>query len=211
MVSAAGAAGGEPAYAWPAPGRAALRPVVTGGRPAPSEPVSDEADFEDYVTARGAALVRLARGLLRDPQHAEDLVQEVLVRAHQRWGAIRRTSNPDGYVYRMVVNAATSFWRRAARRELVVETDRLPSPGVTDGSDERGDRELMLTLLRRLPAKQRAVLVLRHYEGLSDAEIAELMGTSTVTVRSNAHRGLAAMRKLMTELEPGRTEVRGRG
>jgi RNA polymerase sigma factor (sigma-70 family) len=69
----------------------------------------------------------------------------------------------------------------------------------------------MLTLLRRLPAKQRAVLVLRHYEGLSDAEIAELMGTSTVTVRSNAHRGLAAMRKLMTELEPGRTEVRGRG
>jgi RNA polymerase sigma-70 factor (sigma-E family) len=173
--------------------------VTEGG--ATSEPVSDELDFEEYVTARGAALVRLARGLLRDPQHAEDVVQDVLVRAHQRWPAIRRTSNPDGYVYRMIVNASTSFWRRAARRELAVETERLPAAEVADGTDQRGDRELLLTLLRRLPAKQRAVLVLRHYEGLADAEIAELLGTSTVTVRSNAHRGLAAMRRMMTQLE----------
>ena len=191
-------------------GRRMLRPVTTEGG-ATAEPVSDELDFEEYVTARGAALVRLARGLLRDPQHAEDLVQDVLVRAHQRWAAIRRTSNPDGYVYRMIVNAATSFWRRAARRELVVETDRLPAADVADASEHHGDRELMLALLRKLPAKQRAVLVLRHYEGLTDAEIADLLGTSAVTVRTNAHRGLAAMRKLMTELEPGRKEVRGRG
>jgi RNA polymerase sigma-70 factor (sigma-E family) len=172
--------------------------VVTEGGAA-SEPVSDELDFEEYVTARGAALVRLARGLLRDPQHAEDLVQDVLVRAHQKWPAIRRTANPDGYVYRMVVNAATSFWRRAVRREFAVETDRLPAGDVADGTDQRGDRELLLALLRRLPAKQRAVLVLRHYEGLPDQEIAELLGTSTVTVRSNAHRGLATMRTLLTQ------------
>ena len=187
--------------------RPALRRVVTEGGAA-AEPVSDELDFEEYVTARGAALVRLARGLLRDPQHAEDLVQDVLVRAHQRWGAIRRTSNPDGYVYRMLVNAATSFWRRAARRELAVETDRLPARDVADASEQHGDRELMLALLRRLPAKQRAVLVLRHYEGLTDAEIADLLGTSTVTVRSNAHRGLATMRKLLSQLDA--EEVRRR-
>ena len=187
--------------------RPALRPVVTEGGAA-AEPVSDELDFEEYVTARGAALVRLARGLLRDPQHAEDLVQDVLVRAHQRWPAIRRTSNPDGYVYRMIVNASTSFWRRAARRELAVETDRLPAADVADASEHHSDRELMLALLRKLPAKQRAVLVLRHYEGLTDAEIADLVGTSAVTVRSNAHRGLATMRKLLSQLDA--EEVRRR-
>jgi len=187
--------------------RPAPRPVMTEGGAA-AEPVSDELDFEEYVAARGAALVRLARGLLRDPQHAEDLVQDVLVRAHQRWAAIRRTSNPDGYVYRMIVNASTSFWRRAARRELAVETDRLPAADVADASEHHGDRELMLALLRRLPAKQRAVLVLRHYEGLTDAEIADLLGTTTVTVRSNAHRGLATMRKLLSQLDA--EEVRRR-
>ena len=66
-----------------------------------------------------------------------------------------------------------------------------------------GDRELLLALLRRLPAKQRAVLVLRHYEGLPDAEIAELMGTSAVTVRSNAHRGIASLRTMLAEVEAG--------
>jgi RNA polymerase sigma-70 factor (sigma-E family) len=200
-----GVGGGRPGLV----ARPALRPVVTEGGAA-AEPVSDELDFEEYVTARGAALVRLARGLLRDPQHAEDLVQDVLVRAHQRWAAIRRTSNPDGYVYRMIVNASTSFWRRAARRELVVETDRLPAADVADASEQHGDRELMLTLLRRLPAKQRAVLVLRHYEGLTDAEIADLLGTSTVTVRSNAHRGLATMRKLLLSQQLEGEEVRRR-
>jgi RNA polymerase sigma-70 factor (sigma-E family) len=208
MASAAAAGDAAPAAGWPwPPARAALRPVVTD-RGVDPEPVSDTMDFEEYVTARGAALVRLARGLLRDPQHAEDLVQEVLVRAHQRWGSIRRTSNPDGYVYRMVVNAATSFWRRAARREYAVETEHLPTVGVGDGSDQRGDRELLVALLRRLPAKQRAVLVLRHYEGLPDAEIAALLGTSTVTVRSNAHRGLATLRQMLTKLET--EEVRRR-
>jgi len=215
-MAAAAAAGGAHHAGTSRPGpppRAVLRPV-TGGGVEPG-PVPDELDFEEYVTARGAALVRLARGLLRDPQHAEDLVQDVLVRAHQRWGSIRRTSNPDGYVYRMLVNGATSFWRRAARRELATETHLLPAAGVGDGSDQRGDRELLLTLLRRLPAKQRAALVLRHYEGLPDAEIAELMGTSAVTVRSNAHRGLASLRAMLAELEAGALdqteEVRRRG
>ena len=207
MAAAAAAGGAAAGEDRPGPRpRVLLRSIVTGAEPA-STP--DELDFEEYVSARGAALVRLARGLLRDPQHAEDLVQDVLVRAHQRWSAIRRTSNPDGYVYRMLVNGATSFWRRAARRELATETHRMPAPGVADASDQHGDRELLLALLRRLPAKQRAVLVLRHYEGLPDAEIAQLMGTSAVTVRSNAHRGLASLRAMLAELEagdPDRTE-----
>ena len=193
------ASGGRCGVARPAGAPGAAAGGDRGG--ATSEPVSDELDFEEYVTVRGAALVRLARGLLRDPQHAEDLVQDVLVRAHQRWAGDPADPNPDGYVYRMIVNASTSFWRRAARRELAVETDGCRPRSVADASEQHGDRELLLTLLRRLPAKQRAVLVLRHYEGLADAEIAELLGTSTVTVRSNAHRGLATMRRMMTQLE----------
>jgi RNA polymerase sigma-70 factor (sigma-E family) len=199
------------------PSRARTRPVVIEGggsraevpRPADRDlAVPDDIDFEEYVTARGAALVRLARGLLRDPQHAEDVVQEVLVRAHQKWGTIRRSSNPDGYVYRMVVNATTSFWRRAARREFAVAAEHLSAGHVSDGVDDRGDREQMLALLRRLPAKQRVVLVLRHYEGLPDEEIAGLLGSSTVTVRTNAMRGLATMRKMLAQVDA--EEVRRR-
>lgn len=194
--------GGAPSRGW---SRSAARgpdtrPVVIRGG-GDCEPVTDDLDFEEYVTARGAGLVRLARGLLRDPQHAEDVVQEVLVRAHQKWGAIRRASNPDAYVYRMVVNASTSFWRRTVRREFAVATERMPAGHVADGADQHVDRDLLLALLRRLPARQRAVIVLRHYEGLPDAEIAALLGSSQVTVRSNAHRGLATMRRMLTEMD----------
>ena len=152
---------------------------------------------EDYAAARGTALVRLARALLRDPQHAEDVVQEVLAKVFLRWPDISRADDPDAYVRRMVVNRCRSFWRRSARRERPWDTDWLPDREQPDGSAAHADRDLMLRLLRRLPEKQRTVLVLRHYEGLADAEIADLLGTSSVTVRSNAHRGLAALRTLL--------------
>ena len=153
--------------------------------------------FEEFALARGPALVRLARGLLRDPHHAEDVVQDVLAKALVRWDRIERTDDPDAYVRRMVVNASTSFWRRAVRREKTVEPEHLPDAPVGDRTDAFAGRDEMLALLRSLPAKQRAVLVLRHYEGLPDAEIADLLGCSPVTVRSNAHRGLATLRGLL--------------
>ncbi|GAB2682359.1 SigE family RNA polymerase sigma factor [Thalassiella azotivora] len=155
--------------------------------------------FEEFAAARGAALVRLARGLLKDPHHAEDVVQEVLAKALLSWDRVQRADDPDAYVRRMVVNASTSFWRRAVRRERPVEQHHLPDAGVADSAQGTADRDQLLALLRRLPTKQRTVLVLRHYEGLPDAEIAELLGTSAVTVRSNAHRGLAALRDMLAE------------
>ena len=171
---------------------------VTGARWTASD------EFEDFVVARGAALVRSARRLLRDPHDAEDVVQDVLVKVHRHWDTIVRQEVPEAYVRRMLVNACTSFWRRGVRRErpvddvslhLVVDVrDRaVDEPGRLD------EREVVLGLLRRLPAKQRAVLVLRHYEGLPDAEVAAIMGTSVQTVRSNVHRGLASLRALMSE------------
>jgi RNA polymerase sigma-70 factor (sigma-E family) len=158
-----------------------------------------EDDFDAFVAARGPKLVRIARGLLRDPQHAEDVVQEVLVKAHQHWATICSRESPDAYVRRMLVNASTSFWRRAVRREFSVDSDAWVGVPGPDESARVDERDRILAALRRLPPKQRAVIVLRHYEGLSDEEIATVMGTSVVTVRSNIHRGLANLRALLTE------------
>jgi RNA polymerase sigma-70 factor (sigma-E family) len=159
--------------------------------------------FEEFAVTRGPALVRLARGLLKDPHHAEDLVQDVLAKTLLKWGRISRVDDPDAYVRRMVVNASTSFWRRAVRREYSYEHDRLPEQRVGDRSGDVAARDQMLDLLRQLPPRQRTVLVLRHYEGLADAEIADILGCSQVTVRSNAHRGLASLRALLNEQQDG--------
>lgn len=113
---------------------------------------------------------------------------------------------------RMLVNACISFWRPAARREHAVSGQALgrvtQSWTAPDVPGQVDDREVMLALLRRLPAKQRAVLVLRHYEGLPDAEVAALTGTSVQTVRSNVHRGLAGLWRMLTELEGDRAMIR---
>jgi RNA polymerase sigma-70 factor (sigma-E family) len=153
--------------------------------------------YAEFVSTRGPALVRLARGLLRDQYLAEDIVQDVLARALLQWPRVSSADNIDAYVRRMVVNACTSWFRRAVRRERSTDSEFVLDRPSADGTQQVADRELLLSLLRQLPAKQRAVLVLRHYEGLADAEIAQIMGCSEVTVRSNAHRGLAKLRALM--------------
>ena len=162
--------------------------------------IDERLDFEEFVTLRGPALVRLARGLLKDPHLAEDVVQDVLARALMQWPRVSAARDVDAYVRRMVVNACTSWFRRAARRERVTDQPRVLDNPVSDRTDQFVDRDLMIALLRQLPAKQRAVLVLRHYEGLADADIALTLGCTEVTVRSNAHRGLARMRTLMAQL-----------
>ena len=155
--------------------------------------------FEEFVASRGPALVRLARGLLRDPYLAEDVVQDVLGRALLQWARVSAAQDVDAYVRRMVVNACTSWFRRAARRERATDSVLVLDMPSGDGAENRADRDQLIALLRKLPAKQRAVLVLRHYEGLPDSEIAVMMNCSEVTVRSNAHRGLAKLRDMLTE------------
>ncbi len=121
---------------------------------------------------------------------AEDLTQTALAKA---WLAWRRVGdNPDAYVYRILVNTHNSWWRRMWRRE--VPTDALPDlsdPGIEDTLD---DRDVLRVALDGLPPKMRAVLVLRYFEDLSDAEIAVILGCSEGTVRSQASRALAKLR-----------------
>jgi RNA polymerase sigma-70 factor (sigma-E family) len=150
-------------------------------------------DFHEYVYARGPALLRLAGLLTGDPHRAEDLVQEVLAGAYAKWGRISTADRPDVYVRRMLVNANISWWRRLTNRE--VSTDHVPDRRGGDEHEQAvADRDQMWRLVGTLPPKQRAVLVLRYYEDLGDAAIAEILSCSAVTVRTHAMRGLATLR-----------------
>ncbi|MET8259863.1 SigE family RNA polymerase sigma factor [Micromonospora sp. NPDC005205] len=150
--------------------------------------------FEEYVSSRGPALVRLARLLTGDEHRAEDLTQDVLARAYVHWRKISRADHPDVYVRRMIVNANTSWWRRRSSRELATAefSDR---PGRGDLGGDAADRDEMWRLILGLPDRQRAVLVLRYYEDLDDSSIAQILGCSPVTVRTHAMRALSQLRE----------------
>jgi RNA polymerase sigma-70 factor (sigma-E family) len=153
------------------------------------------ATFDDYVVARGQALLRLAWLLARDEHLAQDVVQEVLAKASTRWSRIERAGSPDAYVRKMVVNELLS-WRR---RRHDIPSDNLaerPAAGSYGGdpAGDHADRDEVLGLLATLPRQQRAVLVLRYYEGLDDEAIAAVIGCAPVTVRAHASKALARLR-----------------
>jgi RNA polymerase sigma-70 factor (sigma-E family) len=172
-----------------ADGAAADAPAAGPPAAAPAAP-----GFEEYVAARGAGLVRFAILLTGDDHRAEDLVQEALARAYLRWHWIGRADHPDVYVRRMLVNASRSWWRRRTNRELPVErTGDRPAAG--DLGAESAERDAVWRLIVRLPHRQRAVLVLRYYEDLDDATIADILDCSTATVRTHAMRALNVLRE----------------
>ncbi|SIM48841.1 SigE family RNA polymerase sigma factor [Micromonospora cremea] len=153
--------------------------------------------FRGFVAARSAALLRSAYLLVGDRGRAEDLLQTVLVKTYVKWPRIRDPAAVEGYVRRAMVNTATSWWRGRSHRERLVDT--LPERGDADEMDARLERDTMWQHLRALPVKQRAVLVLRYYEGMAEAEIAEVLDISRGTVKSHASRGLAALRRQLHE------------
>lgn len=144
--------------------------------------------FEDFVVARGPALVRFAHALSGDRQLAEDLVQDVLVKAHRHW---RRLDRPEAYLRTALCRELVSWRRRRSHSEQpAVVPD---GPGGTD-ADSLVERDAVWQLLAGLPFRQRAVLVLRYWEALPDREIAELLRCSEGTVRSSASRAFAVLR-----------------
>ena len=148
------------------------------------------AAFDALVAARSPALLRTAYLLTGDHHRAQDLVQTALSRAYVRWGRLRSVNAGEAYVRRVIVTTAASSWRRKWHRE--VPTEVLPDrPSPADDLDLRAGMRLAL---QRLPAAQRAVLVLRFYEDLSEAQTAELLGCSLGTVKSRTSRALAALR-----------------
>lgn len=157
-------------------------------------------DFHEYVVSRRQPLLRLAYLLTGDAHHAEDVVQTALLRAFRQWRRVSRADQPDAYVRRMVVNAYLDGKRRRSSTEAPTAPGDLPPAVEHDQADAHAERSVMWTALAGLPRVQRTVLVLRFYEDLGDARIAELLGSSPSTVRSNASRALATLRKEWTRV-----------
>nr|BFE63833.1 SigE family RNA polymerase sigma factor [Dactylosporangium thailandense] len=154
-------------------------------------------EFEEFLSARLAALLRYATVLACDPHLAEDIVQEVLSRVQTRWARISAADVPEAYVKRMIVNELASWRRRRAARVVPMSLSALDTVGapLDDPATAVDERDAMIRRLAALPVRQRIVIALRYYEGLSDPEIADLIGCRPATVRSHAARGLATLRE----------------
>jgi RNA polymerase sigma-70 factor (sigma-E family) len=154
--------------------------------------------FDEFAGTRLQAVLRFATALTGDPDLAKDVVQEVLIRVSGRWQQISHLDRPEAYIRKMVVNEYLS-WRRRSWRVTPAGTSShvtgRPSPDPADGYVER---QALLAELAKLSRRQRTALVLRYYEGFSDAEIADVMGCTRSTVRGHVFKALAALR---TELD----------
>ncbi|MET0133664.1 MAG: SigE family RNA polymerase sigma factor [Kibdelosporangium sp.] len=154
-------------------------------------------EFGEYVAGHRHKLLRFATVLTCQTWLAEDLVSDVLCRAFERWDRISLMAEPNAYVRRMVVNEYLSWRRRLARTSPRADVE--PDGALlSDGADERAERDEMIRRLAGLPRRQRAAVVLRFYAGLPDAAIAAELGCRETTVRSQISRALAALRLDLT-------------
>jgi RNA polymerase sigma-70 factor (sigma-E family) len=161
-------------------------------------------DFEEFVAARGPALLRLALMLTGDAHLAQDLVQSTLASVFRHWSRVESADSPPAYVRQILVREHLSWRRRRSSGEIVGGASPAESsprrPGA-DSAESLASRDAAWALLARLPRKQRAVLALRYYEDLSDLQIAAVLGCSAATVRSNAARALATLRTVLPQLD----------
>ena len=166
----------------------------------------DEAEFTELVTAVSQRLLRTGYAVCGDRQLAEDAVQSALTSAYRSWRRVRDADSPEAYLRRMVVNELLSWrrrksWSATSLRAVVPE----PSPGSSPGSrvasheDEVVDHALVWGAIGELPPRRRAVVVLRYYEGLSEAEIADVLGIRPGTVKSQASAALAQLRRALAD------------
>jgi len=172
---------------------------------------ADEALAALYA-AQWAPMVRLAWLLVRDQGVAEDVVQDALLGIHRRWGQLADKGQAVGYLRRSVVNAC-----RSVQRHRKVESDYLAKAGpagrdaTTASAEELALRQVgnaaMRAAVERLPRRQREVLILRYYADLSEAQIADTLQISPGSVKAHAHRGLLALRDLVTDPRPSREDT----
>jgi RNA polymerase sigma-70 factor (sigma-E family) len=152
--------------------------------------------FEDFATAEATPMLRYAMVLTCDAQLAQDVVQECLLRAQQKWRRIGELDAPAAYVKRMITNEYLSWRRRKAAKDVAMSHAALDAVGGTavDSVGRYDERDAMLRRIALLPRKQRAAVVLRYYDGYDDHEIAAVLGCAAVTVRSHISRALTTLR-----------------
>lgn len=163
-----------------------------------------DAEFTEYAVARQDALLRFAYLISGDHHAAEDLVQTALARTYLAWGRLRDRGSLDAYVKRIIVNEHISQWRRASRRHEITTAD-VPdrsSPDNESLGDRRADRAVLWGLVQTLPPRQRAALVLRYFEDLSEADTAAVLACSVGSVKSQTSRALQTLRARVAE-QPG--------
>ncbi|HEY2125549.1 MAG TPA: SigE family RNA polymerase sigma factor [Streptosporangiaceae bacterium] len=176
------------------PGQAAR----TGGQPAAPSPAADVAVSALYQ-AHALGLIRLAYVMLGDTAAAEDVVQEAFTGLYRRWAQLSDPAKALPYVRSSVLNACRSQLRHLSRRPPGVEQALPPAVSAEAAALSGEDRRAVMRALRRLPARQREVLVLRYYLDLPEQEIATAMGIGPSTVRSTTHRALAALGRMLEE------------
>jgi RNA polymerase sigma-70 factor (sigma-E family) len=149
--------------------------------------------FEEFVTFRSARLLRAAYQLTHDWARAEDLMQTALAKAWRAWSRLSGEADPEPYIRKIMFNTYASWWRRRWQQEA--PTADLPETGTAPPADDRiGDRDQVWRALGRLPRKQRAVIVLRYFEDLTEAQTAEVLNCSIGNVKSQTSRALATLR-----------------
>jgi RNA polymerase sigma-70 factor (sigma-E family) len=149
-------------------------------------------EFRDFMQHRWPAMVRLAYALTGDQGHAEDVAQAAFARAYASWPKVRRTGNPEAYVRRIVINENRNRFRRQRVAERL--TDAPPESGSADTIRQYDERSALIAALQRLGPRQRAVVVLRYWLGLTEAEAAAELNCSVGTVKSQTSRALATLR-----------------
>jgi RNA polymerase sigma-70 factor (sigma-E family) len=162
---------------------------------------SRDEEFGEFMRNRASPLHQSAYLLCGDWHLADDLVQDTLVKAYQHWNRVRQTDSPDAYVRRILLNEMRGRWRR---RERVVPVARFPEgrePVAPDAADEIVRRAGLLQALLALPLRQRATVILRYLEGMTERETVTVLGCSEGTVKSQSARALGTLRNFLDRTE----------
>lgn len=182
-----------------------MMPITTEEpRLSPRTTATARSDFEEWMAARQQRMLRTAYLLTGDVHAAEDLTQTALAKVYLAWDRVSAAQSIDAYARKILVNEHTSAWRRLWRhREVVSDTSTHDVP--TSSPEYDGVSDALWSAVRALPERQRAVVVLRYYEQLSEKETAEALGVSLGTVKSQSSRALDTLRNRLGE----RTDLAG--
>jgi RNA polymerase sigma-70 factor (sigma-E family) len=162
---------------------------------------SRDEEFGEFMRNRASPLHQSAYLLCGDWHLAHDLVQDTLVKAYQHWARVRLADSPDAYVRRILLNEARGRWRRRERTAAVSRFPEGREPAAPDATDEVARRVGLLQALHALPFRQRATIILRYLEGMSERETAAALGCSEGTVKSQSARALGTLRSNLDRTE----------
>ena len=185
-----------------------IEPTTVAARATTGARMTDlDADFTAYLEARQGRLLRTAYLLTGDQHQAEDLLQTSLAKLYLAWDKIRDRASIDAYARRIMVNENNSAWRRPwRRREQATDfaAEGAPAGTPTRHEYDEGVGDAVWMIVQTLPRRSRAVVVLRYYEQLTEAETAEVLGISVGTVKSQTARAMASLReRTPATLRPG--------